>query len=103
LRTAGCLEEPEDTLPQPLPRPEPLPRGLEKPPYRRDGRRLHGSRLNRGDSPMLKVSVDSPQLVRLHSDSPDVLIVVFTQHDAQEAGEALKEQERTFENNFLSS
>jgi hypothetical protein len=52
---------------------------------------------------MLKVSVDSPQLVRLHSDSPDVLIVVFTQHDAQEAGEALKEQERTFENNFLSS
>jgi hypothetical protein len=43
---------------------------------------------------VLKVGVDSPQLVRLQGDSADVLIAVFTQHDAQEAGEALKEEEK---------
>ncbi len=58
-----------------------------------DGRRLRGCRFNRGDSPVLLVSVNGPQLVRLHGDGADVIVVVFTQHDAQEAGETLKKEE----------
>ncbi len=43
-----------------------------------DDRRLRGRRLDCGDSPMLLVGVDGPQLVRLHGDGADVLVVVFT-------------------------
>jgi hypothetical protein len=59
-----------------------------------DGCRLRGRRLDGGDSPMLLVGVDGPQLVRLHGDGADVLVVVFTQPDTQEAGKALKEEEQ---------
>jgi hypothetical protein len=67
-----------------------------------DGRRFRGSRLNCGDSAVLLVGVDGPQLVRLHGHSPNVVVVVvvFTQHNAQEAGERLQEEE---EKNGLAS
>jgi hypothetical protein len=61
---------------------------------RGDGRWLRGCRLNRGNSPVLLVGVDGPQLVRPHRDSADVLVVVFTQHDMQEAGKTLKEEKQ---------
>jgi hypothetical protein len=61
---------------------------------RGDGRWLLGCRLNHGNSPVLLVGVDGPQLVRLHRDSADVLVVVFTQHDMQEAGKTLKEEKQ---------
>jgi hypothetical protein len=43
---------------------------------------------------MLLVGVDGPQLVRLHGDRVDVLVEVFTQHDTQEDGKALKEEKQ---------
>jgi hypothetical protein len=42
---------------------------------------------------VLLVAVDSPQLVCLDSDSPQIIIVIFTQHDAEMAGQRLSEEE----------
>jgi hypothetical protein len=53
-----------------------------------NGCRFCGSRLNCGDSAVLLVDVDGPQLVGLHGHSPNV-----TQHNVQEAGERLQEEE----------
>jgi hypothetical protein len=42
---------------------------------------------------VLLVGVDGPQLVRLDSNSLQIIIVVFTQHDAEMAGQTLREEE----------
>jgi len=88
LREAGCLEEEEEALPRPLSRPKAPPRSLEKTPPLTAAAGSEGAISTAVTVPLL-VGVDGPQLVRLHGHSPNVFVVVFTKHEAQEAGEKL--------------